>query len=115
MNKHNMKLNDGPYNSILYGKKDVEMRLYDEKRKLINIGDIITFTNVNDGNSFDVKVINLHKYNNFEELYNKFDKVRLGYKEDEVALPSDMEKYYLKEEIDKYGVVGIEIEKNIMF
>ena len=45
MNKHNMKFDDESYNNIFYDNKDIEMRLYDEKRKLINIGDIITFTN----------------------------------------------------------------------
>lgn len=107
--KHNMKLNKQPYNSIYYGKKDIEMRLYDEKRKQINIGDVINFTNIDTQNSFDAKVIDLHRYNNFKELYDNFDKIRLGYKEDESANASDMSKYYSKEEIDKYGVVGIEI------
>lgn len=109
--KHNMNLNNEPYNSICYGKKDIEMRLYDEKRRLINIGDIITFTNRDTLDTFDVEVINLHKYNSFKELYDNFDKTRLGYEEHETAKPEDMEKYYPKEEIEEYGVVGIEIKK----
>ena len=108
--KHNMKLNNEPYNSIYYGKKDIEMRLYDEKRQLINVGDIITFTNNDTKECFDAKVVFLHKYNSFSELYDKFDKLRLGYKDDEIAKSEDMEKYYSKENIDKYGVVGIEID-----
>ena len=109
--KHNMKLNNEPYNSICYGNKDIEMRLYDEKRQLINIGDIITFTNRNTMDSFDTEVVNLYRYNSFKELYDNFDKTRLGYDENEIASYLDMEKYYSKEEIDKYGVVGIEIKK----
>lgn len=109
--KHNMWLNNEPYNSIYYGKKDIEMRLNDDKRKLINIGDIITFTNIDTLDNFDAKVINLHKCKSFNELYDRFDKVRLGYSYGEEARPGDMEKYYSQEEIDKYGVVGIEIEK----
>ena len=35
--------------------------------------------------------------NNFEELYKKFDKVLLGYKENEDASPNDMNIYYSKE------------------
>jgi len=57
----------------------------------------------------EVKVLRLHRYNSFEELYKHFDKVSLGYKPDEEANPSDMEKYYSKEEQSQYGVVGIEI------
>ena len=41
----------------------------------------------------------------------KFDKVCLGYSEDQIASPDDMNIYYSKEEQDKYGVVAIEIEK----
>ena len=50
------------------------------------------------------------RYNSFAELYNNFDKVSLGYKEDELASPDDMELYYSKEEQEKYGVLGIEIK-----
>lgn len=108
---HNMKLNDRPYNDICFGNKDIEMRLYDDKRRLINIGDIITFTNVVTMDSFNVKVIGLHRYDSFEKLYEVFDKKRLGYYDEETANYSDMEKYYTKDEIDKYGVIGIEIKK----
>lgn len=55
-------------------------------------------------------MIDLHKYNSFQELYKHFNKVSMGYKEDEIANPSDMEQYYSKEEQEKYGVVGIEIK-----
>ena len=58
-----------------------------------------------------VEVVNLHHYNTFEELFKHFDKVSMGYKEDEIAKPSDMEEYYSKEEQSKYGVLGIEIKK----
>lgn len=109
--RHNMKLRQGPYNSICYGNKDIEMRLNDEKRQLINVGDIITFTNVETMECFDTKVISLHIYNDFGRLYERFDKVRLGYDENEEAKPEDMEEYYSKDEINKYGVVGIEIKK----
>ena len=40
-----------------------------------------------------------------------FDKVSLGYDENEIADPKDMEKYYSKEKQKKYGVLGIKIKK----
>lgn len=107
---HKMKLKNNPFNSILFGNKDIEMRLYDEKRQLINKGDEIEFTNVDTGNAFKVEVIDLHRFNTFKELYDNFNKERLGYKISETANYQDMEKYYSKEEIKKYGVVGIEIK-----
>ena len=105
-----MRLHKGPFELIKNGSKTIELRLYDEKRQMINLGDTITFENRSDGDKIKVKVIALHKYPSFEELYKHFDKVSLGYKEDEIADPKDMELYYSKEEQDKYGVVGIEIK-----
>ena len=41
--KHTMKLNDAPYDMIKSGQKTVELRLYDEKRRMISVGDEIEF------------------------------------------------------------------------
>ena len=110
---HKMNLNDNPFNSIKKGSKTIEMRLYDEKRRLINVGDMIEFNNRLTNEKISVEVIKLHLFNNFEELYKQFDKIGLGYKENEEVSPNDMNKYYSKEEQDKYGVVGIEIKIRI--
>ena len=107
--KHEMKLHNDPFNSIKDGSKTIEMRLYDDKRRLINTGDVIEFTNRSTQEKICVEVLHLHTFNNFEELYNNFDKNLLGYKETDIANPNDMNIYYSKEEQDKYGVVGIEI------
>ena len=109
--KYEMKLNDKPFNDIKLGNKKIEMRLYDEKRRLIKIGDIIEFTNRSSNEKLSVLVVDIHIFNSFNELYKKFDKVCLGYKEDEFANPDDMNIYYSSEEQKKYGVVGIEIKK----
>ena len=108
--KHEMKLHNNPFNSIKSGTKTIEMRLYDEKRRLIKIGDIIEFTNRSTEEKISVEVIRLHIFNNFSELYKHFDKVLLGYNKNEEANPNDMIKYYSKEEQEKYGAVGIEIK-----
>ena len=54
-----------------------------------------------------VKVDNIYKYANFEELYKHHDKISIGYKEEEIADPNDMLMYYKKEDVEKYGVLGI--------
>ena len=105
-----MKLNTEPYELIKFGKKNIEMRLMDEKREKISIGDNIIFTNINTGEQLKTVVLNIFPFKNFEDLYRAFDKKRLGYSSEQDANPSDMEHYYKKEEIDKYGVVGIEID-----
>ena len=107
---HNMKLNDKPFNKIKEGTKTIELRLLDEKRKLLNIKDIIEFTNIITNEKISAEVLDLYKYNSFEELFKHFDKISFGYEEDEEANPKDMEEYYSKEEQEKYGVVGIKIK-----
>lgn len=109
--KHEMKLNNGPFMNIKNGTKTIELRLNDEKRQLLKIKDLIEFTNRETLEQLLVEIENLYHYPSFEELYKHFDKVAMGYKEDEEADPKDMEEYYSKEEQEKYGVLGIEIKK----
>ena len=109
--KHEMHLHDEPFKLIKNGTKTIELRLYDEKRRLLNIGDIIEIENRATGELMQVEIKNLYLYPNFEELYKHFDKVALGYKEDEIASPSDMNIYYPEEEQAQYGVVAIEVRK----
>ena len=107
---HEMKLQPEYYDYILNGTKRIEIRLYDEKRQQIQVGDIIEFTSRATGEVQKTKVIAMHIYSSFADLYRDYDKVSLGYGKDEEANPEDMELYYSKEEQEKYGVVGIEIE-----
>ena len=107
---HNMRLHNEPFELIKNGTKTIELRLNDEKRSSIKEDDMILFENRKNAEVIKTKVIKLHRYNSFEELYKHFDKVSLGYNYDEIASYKDMEKYYSKEEQDKYGVVGIEIK-----
>ena len=105
-----MNLQPNPFEAIKSGRKTIEMRLNDERRKNIKIGDVIMFTNNQSGEVLIAEVINLFHFKNFEELYAHFDKKELGYLDDEIAKPSDMEIYYSKEKIEQYGVLGIEIQ-----
>ncbi|MCI8362453.1 MAG: RNA-binding protein [Clostridia bacterium] len=108
--KHGMKLNNGPFNKIKNRTKTVELRLNDEKRQKLNVNDNIEFTNIKTLEKITVTIKALHEYQNFEELYKHFDKISMGYEENEIANYKDMEEYYSKEEQDKYGVLGIETE-----
>ena len=107
---HEMRLHDEPFKLIQSGTKTIELRLYDEKRQQIQVGDIIEFTSRATGEVQKTKVIAMHIYSCFADLYRDYDKVSLGYGKEEEAKPEDMELYYSKEEQEKYGVVGIEIE-----
>lgn len=107
---YEMKLQDEPFRMIKNGTKKIEMRLCDEKRSKLLVGDTITFTNMVSDEKLVVKVVSLNKYKDFTELYEHYNKVALGYNEDEEALPSDMEKYYNREDIIKYGTLAIGVE-----
>ena len=109
--KHEMKLNNEPFESIKNGTKTIELRLNDEKRQLLKINDLIEFTNRESLEKLLVLIEDLYHYSSFKELYKHFDKISLGYKENEEANSSDMDKYYSKEEQEKYGVLGIKIKK----
>lgn len=107
---HYMKLQNDPFIKIKNKTKTIEMRLNDEKRKKINIGDNIEFTNIKTEEKMTCKVLGLYHYKNFEELYANHDKISIGYEDTETANPEDMSAYYESEEINKYGTVAIEIE-----
>lgn len=105
-----MNLNDSPFQYIKNGKKDVEMRLYDDRRKSLKIGDVIHFTNNVTGEEIDVEILNLYTFDSFKELYDAYDHSRLGYDSPSEGVYTDMEQYYSKESIQTHGVVGIEIK-----
>ena len=109
---HHMTLNTRPFEMISSGRKTIELRLNDEKRQAIVIGDEIEFTNNSDGRKLIVKVKNIYKFPNFEELYKDLPLEKCGYSKDELsqAKAADMEIYYSKEKQEQYGVLGIEIE-----
>ena len=114
---HKMKLNSTPFEMIKSGEKTIELRLFDEKRQKIKVGDKIVFTDNTTGETLNTTVTKLHRFNTFNELYKSLPLLKCGYTTENVdkATPADMEQYYSVEEQNKYGVVGIELcrPKNI--
>lgn len=107
---HYLNLHDDPFKLIKSGFKNVEMRLNDERRKCIAVGDVLVFTNVLTNEKITCKVTKLNLFKNFEELYQNYSKEEIGYLENEIANPDDMLQYYSKEKIEKYGTLAIHIE-----
>ena len=107
-----MRLNPAPFAMIRDGKKTIELRLYDEKRQLISVGDRSEFENTEDAEQkILARVLKLHIFDSFDALYKVLPLTQCGYAEEELssASPRDMETYYPKEREEKYGVVGVEI------
>lgn len=107
---HKMNLWNDSFQKIRNRTKTIEMRLNDEKRQMIKVGDLIEFVNVNDREVIQAEVINLHYYKNFRNLYKHHSNIAIGYDENEQSNYNDMYNYYTKTDIDHYGVVGIEIK-----
>ena len=105
---HNMRLVDFAFKKILNEEKDIELRLNDEKRRLVNIGDTIIFTNLETNEKLKTEVTNLYKYDTFEELFANFDHKRFGLKDTDTSFT--MDDFYSKEDQKKYGALGIEIK-----
>ena len=107
-----MNLAPSPFAMIKSGQKTIELRLLDEKRRQIRVGDDVIFTNVESGEALTKTVVKLHSFDSFEELYHALPLLKCGYTAEDVhaAHPSDMEQYYSAEEQRKYGVVGIELD-----
>lgn len=110
--EHIMKLNLSPFQKIQSGKKTIELRLYDEKRRKIQIGDNIRFINTdNPSETLVAEVVNLFVFDSFEELYRKLPLLECGYTDQNIktASPKHMDIYYSKKLQEQYGVVGIQI------
>lgn len=112
VNSHEMDVDGKWLDKIANGTKTVELRLYDEKRRKINIGDYIVLINkdVADIKKCVVKVAAMHKFGSFTQLYTQLDMTKCGYGKGDAPNPDDMLAYYSAERQKECGVVGIEFE-----
>ena len=105
---HKMKLNESPFERIKNGTKDIEFRLFDEKRQQIKVGDQIEFSKLPDlQEKLLVDVIQLYREDTFEKLFKKLY-------EDEKEIKrkiGSIHQYYSQEKEKEYGVIGIKINK----
>jgi ASC-1-like (ASCH) protein len=110
---HEMSLYEIPFERIKKGKKDIEVRLYDEKRKKVQLGDTITFAKLPERQEeVTVEVIGLFRFKSFRDLFKTFDKSRFGHPTDYTIenQVNGMRDAYSEEEEKKYGVLGIYIK-----
>lgn len=99
---HQMGLYGEYFHAIKERKKTVEVRLYDEKRRKIKVGDTIEFIKVpQQDENLKVQVTNLRSYDTFEAMYN------------DIPLKDfDCEGWTMKEMIDgTYEIYTPEAEK----
>lgn len=112
---HFMNLNAEPFDKIASGQKTIELRLYDEKRKLVKPDDEIIFTHIqNPYRSISVIVDSVITAASFETLFKHISLIDCGYEEKDINGTNylDMNQYYSEEQQRQYGVVGIKFSKN---
>lgn len=106
---HTLKLIDKYFYLIKDNKKTYELRMNDEKRKEIKVGDEICFLKEPDHKEyFYKKVKELHYFKSFEELANTLPLDKTGFSSKE-ELVTTMNNIY-KDKLDKYEIVAIELK-----
>lgn len=104
------------YDDMVSGKKDIEIRLLNEKSSNIKINDTIRFKILDNENIYvDTKVIGLKIYNNVEEVWND--------RKDLLSTINTLDDFrniiysiFTKEKVDNSKLIGIQfklLEENI--
>ena len=116
-----MHLSEEMFLAMKEGTKTVEVRLFDDKRKLVDIGDYIEFHNNNV--YIKMRVLDIRIEHTFKELFERSIDLRntslyyapkqLGFSEESSIdeLVKEMYKRYTKEQEEKYGVIAFTLEQ----
>lgn len=109
-----MKLKPVYFEKIKAGEKVYEIRLNDEKRQLLKIGDTLLFKKEPElAEILQTKIVNLFYFNSFSEMLEALlaDEVGFnGFSKNEIE--DIYHEFYSSEDELKYGVVAIKIEVN---
>ena len=107
--KHQMGLQNKWFDKIESGEKQYELRLFDEKRQKIHLGDTIEFSS-KDGRKLTRKVVSLNIYPDFITLFAEMSNIVFlmlpGIESYQKALET-MEEFYPVNKQHKDGVVAI--------
>lgn len=110
---HEMHLDSVPFNRVSMGSKTVELRLYDSKRRKLNIGDKIVFINLQHKRKRVVVVVmGLFRFASFRDAFRIFSDKYFGFRHlslDQKILK--VRKYYSLSSERKAGVLAIWLKK----
>jgi ASC-1-like (ASCH) protein len=99
------------FTQILLGHKTIEARLYDDKRRVISLGDRITLVKGSDAlQSVEVKVVGLSRFMTFEAMFESLGTSSFGID----AISSNeaariMRLWYSLAQQRDFGVLGIHL------
>lgn len=109
MKTHEMNLQPKLFDFIKDGTKRIELRLFDEKRQRIELGDVIEFAK-SENEKFKAEVVGLLRYSSFNDLFEDFDISILADKSmTKRELFDVLSEFYTPEKQAEFGVIGIRI------
>ena len=105
-----MNLQPKYFDFIKDGTKRIELRLYDKKRRSIQLGDIIEFAKSED-EKIKAEVISLLRYKSFADLFEDFAiSILADNSMTKQELLNVLGKFYTEEKQAEFGVIGIRIK-----
>jgi ASC-1-like (ASCH) protein len=113
MMEHARNRSESAYNKITTSKKSIEIRLFDEKRQKLNVGDIIEFSKLSNlEDKVKVEIVALLRYKSFRGLVHDFGMEYYGYPKDYPVdeFVKSFYSIYSKEEEKEFGVLGIKLK-----
>lgn len=110
--RHKMGLYEEYFQLIKAGKKTVEVRLNDEKRRKLKMGDIIEFSKVPEQDEkIQVKVTELNIYDTFQAMYENIPLHHFGDEEGTIAeMIEGTYEIYSPEQEKEWGTLAIEFD-----
>lgn len=111
--EHKMDLYERHFNNILTDSKTIEIRLNDEIRQKITVGDYIIFYKLPlQEEKVKVKVVGLYPYSKFKELFEAFPSSEFGFPDYTIQQMFEIiYSIYTKELEEQCGVLGIHIKR----
>ena len=110
---HEMKLDKASFENLEKGTKTFELRLMDEKRQSLKLGEQIKFRLFPTlDHACMMEIIGLLHYPDFDTLLNDVEMSWLGLDDDKKDWQKNvMHQIYTPEEEKEYGVLGIRLQK----
>jgi len=108
-----MKMQPQFFEKIKNNNKTVEIRLFDEKRKALRIGEQIEFSKQPElREKILVEIIELRKFPDFVSLLNEYSLSEMGFAEtiSQKDFLQTFYQYYTPEEEKMFGVIAIKVK-----
>ena len=110
--KHEMKIQTIYFDKIKNGEKIYEVRLNDEKRRTMDVGDVLVLKKEPEQiEELYLEIKDLVYFNSFDEMVNTLPSQKIGFAGMEKQSIIDVyHSFYTPADEKKYGVVAIKVQ-----